>query len=265
MPELPDVAIFTQYLNATALHQKITSVQARSSDVLVDLAPSQLEKELGGHRFESSARHGKYLFAALDNGKWLVFHFGMTGFLKYFKKPEKDPSHDRLQISFSNGHHLAFDCQRKLGKIYLRDDSKAFTKEKALGPDALDPNLDFVFFSEALGKSKAAVKSALMNQQIVAGIGNVYSDEILFQAGIHPKTKAGHVDKKSLQTVFEQMKEVLRKAIERRADPEKFPETYIIAQRHGKGVCPACGGKIERLKISGRSAYYCPQCQIRKD
>ena len=263
MPELPDVAIFEQYLNATSLHQKITSVEARSPDVLADLSPAQLKKDLRGYRFESSTRHGKYLFAALDNDKWLVMHFGMTGFLKYFKKREKDPPHDRLLIGFADGYQLAFDCQRKLGEIYMTDDLKAFIKAKALGPDALDPKLDFTIFSERLGTSKAAVKSALVNQQIIAGIGNVYSDEILFQAGIHPKAKAGQVGRRSLQTLFKEMKDVLSKAIERRADPEQLPETYIIPERHSKGTCPKCGGKIERLKVSGRSAYYCPQCQNR--
>ena len=265
MPELPDVEIFKQYLNATSLHHKIEAVEARSRGILADLSSAGLKKRLQGHKFKSTCRYGKYLFAALDNKKWLVLHFGMTGFLKYFKKMEEDSPHDRLLISFANGYHLAYDCQRKLGKIYLIEDSRKFVKEKGLGPDALGPNLNFKFFIEALGNRRAAVKSTLMNQKILAGIGNIYSDEILFQAGIYPKTKAGQLDKQSLQTLFKEINKVLSTAIECRADPEKFPASYVIPHRHSNGNCPKCGEKIVRLKISGRSAYYCPQCQSQKE
>ncbi len=247
MPELPDVAIFTQYLNTTSLHHKIKSVEVRSRDVLAGLSPAELKKGLQGHNFESSCRHGKYLFAALDNDKWLVLHFGMTGFLKYFKNMEKDSPHDRLLISFTNGYHLAYDCQRKFGEIYLIEDLKEFIKEKNLGPDALDPDLDFTSFSEAIGKSGAAVKSTLMNQKIIAGIGNIYSDEILFQAGIHPKTKTGQVDKQSLQTLFKEINNVLSTAIEHRADPEKFPETLYYPP-------PPQQGKMSQMRWKNRTA-----------
>jgi hypothetical protein len=163
---------------------------------------------------------------ALDNDKWLVLHFGMTGFLKYFKKKEKDSPHDRLLISFTNGYHLAYDCQRKLGEVYLIGDLMEFIKEKALGPDAWVRIWILHSLVRPLeSRELHAVKSTLMNQKIIAGIGNIYFDEILFQAGIHPKTKAGQVDKQSLQTLFKEINNVLSTAKERQADPEKIPAT----------------------------------------
>jgi formamidopyrimidine-DNA glycosylase len=134
-----------------------------------------------------------------------------------------------------------------------------FVRGKGLGPDVLD--MDPEMFLDTMGESSAAIKSALMKQEFIAGIGNVYSDEILFQAGIHPKKKASALDQGQLQELFDKAQEVLWTAIESRADPEKMPKSYIIPHRHTDQKCPACGKKLAQEKISGRTAYYCAKCQ----
>jgi formamidopyrimidine-DNA glycosylase len=106
-------------------------------------------------------------------------------------------------------------------------------------------------------------KSTLMNQHIIAGIGNVYSDEILFQASVHPRAKINGLNGRTLEAMYCAMKEVLQVAIEHQAIPGDFPDSYIIPRRHGDGACPKCGSALERVKVSGRSAYYCPICQAR--
>jgi formamidopyrimidine-DNA glycosylase len=128
-----------------------------------------------------------------------------------------------------------------------------------LDPDALQISLDD--FQEALSGSRASIKSALMNQQIVAGIGNVFSDEILFQAGVHPARKAGDLDEKTLKSLFKAMGKVLDKAIQAGADPDRFPKSFILSHRHGDEKCPKCSGRIKSKKISGRTAFFCPKCQ----
>jgi formamidopyrimidine-DNA glycosylase len=261
LPELPDVEVFKQYIDATSLHQKVKDVEIRSRQILEGTSAQKLKAELGGRAFESTQRHGKHLFVQLDDGHWLMLHFGMTGDLKYFKDMEKDTPHDRLLFSFSNGYHLAYDSQRKLGEVERIEDIEQFVEERELGPDALDPDLDFAAFKQALAGRRAMAKSALMNQQIIAGIGNVYSDEILFQAGVHPRTKTNQLDEETLAEIFNVMKRVLCTGKDYQTDPDQFPESYIIPHPHGDGKCPRCGGELKRVKVSGRSAYYCPNCQ----
>lgn len=261
MPELPDVEVFKQYLDATSLHQRIEEAEVRTSKILEGSTAQAVSKRLRGRRFESSRRHGKNLFARMDDGNWLLFHFGMSGRLVYFKDMEKDPPYDRLLITFSNGRHLAYDSQRMLGEVGLVEDVDEYVKGKGLGPDVLDDRFDFARFQKAIGGRSARIKSALMDQQGLAGIGNVYSDEILFQAGIHPKTKAGELDEKTLKRLFNRMKTVLETTIRHRADPSEFPRTYITPHRKKDGKCPKCGAGLEREKVAGRTAYYCPRCQ----
>jgi formamidopyrimidine-DNA glycosylase len=259
MPELPDVETFRRYLDATSLHQEIEKVEGRSRQVLEGVSAQELEAGLEGRTFESTRRHGKYLLVELDDGNWLVLHFGMTGHLKYFKDTEKDPPYDRLLIAFANGYHLAYDAQRKLGEVALTEDVEEFIEEKGWGPDALSFGL--VAFKEALAGRRGMAKSTLMNQHIVAGIGNVYSDEILFQVGIHPRSKVNQLSEETLEELFQAMKKVLQTAIDHQADPEQFPDDYITPHRHDDRECPRCGAEIKRVKVSGPSAYYCPHCQ----
>jgi len=260
MPELPDVEVFRQYLGATALHKKIEDIEVKSPELLKEVSVSRLKQGVKNRSFESTRRHGKHLFVRLDNGRCLVLHFGMTGFLKYFKNPGKEPSHSRLVVHFSNGYHLAYDCQRKLGGIHLVRDLEPFISEKELGPDALEEQFDCDAFKRRLSGISGALKSALMNQKVLAGIGNVYSDEILFQAGLNPKVKAKTLDKKTLRNLYKKMREVLNTAIQCHASPEKFPPHYLIPHRKD-GTCPKCGTELAHEKVSGRTASFCPRCQ----
>jgi formamidopyrimidine-DNA glycosylase len=256
MPELPDVEVFRQYLDATSLHQEIEEVDVRSRQVL-ETSARRLRRGLKGHRFESTRRHGKNLFAGLDDGKWLLLHFGMTGGLAYFKHEEDDPEYDRLLLTFTNGYHLAYVSQRKLGELAVINSVDEFVRQKGLGPDALN-DLDLATFKGLAAGRHTMAKSFLMDQQTLAGIGNVYSDEILFQAGIHPRTKIDQLDEGALERVYGKMQEVLRTAIDCRAKPDEFPGDYLTPHRHPDGRCPLSGEPVERVKVSGRSAYYCP-------
>src|SRR5215208_1794298 len=186
MPELPDVEVFKRYMDATSLHQKIRFVGVRNEKILGDFSARTLQSTLKGRTFESTRRHGKNLFTGLDGGGWMLMHFGMTGRLAYFKDLDEEPLHSRLLFAFENDNHLAFVCQRMFGKVELVEGPKEFVREKELGPDALD--LDSDSFGERLKGTRGGVKATLMNQKILAGIGNVYSDEILFQARLHPET-----------------------------------------------------------------------------
>ena len=261
MPELPDVEIYRKYLESTALNQEISKVDFYCPRVLKEIGEAELKSALKGRKLTAARRHGKHLFAALDDGNWLVLHFGMTGFLVYFKDPEKRPPHVCMHLSFCNGYGLAYDCQRKLGQVSVTGDMKTYVKKLGLGLDALDPELRFAAFTDRIGKGRAMIKSALMDQERISGIGNIYADEILFQAGIHPKAKAGELQGDALKALFDKRKRVLETAIDRKADPDDFPRTYIIPRRQAGASCPKCHGPIETTKVSGRTTYYCPHCQ----
>ena len=259
MPELPEVELFKKYLESTSLHKTIREVTVKSDQILEDITANALEKKLVSKEFLSSRRHGKYLFTNVSEEFWLVMHFGMTGNLKYFKDLTDDPEHDRLLISFENGYHLAFDCQRKFGKVTTTPKIETFIEQKQLGADALE--LDFPGFKEIMQERRGTAKYTLMNQHVIAGIGNIYSDEINFQTGIHPKTKINELDNEKLKALFNNMKRILRTAIRNQADPRQFSKDYLITNRREGAECPRCGGKIKTAKFSGRTAYFCPACQ----
>jgi formamidopyrimidine-DNA glycosylase len=259
MPELPDVEVFKRYVNATSLHQKIESVEVRTGKILGVVSARKLQSTLKGQRFLSTRRRGKNLFVELDDGGWLLMHFGMTGGLKYFKDMDQDPPHDRFLISFENQYHLAFDCQRMFGKVDLIEDLEEFIREKKLGPDLLE--LDCVSFRRCFEGKKGTVKSALMNQQVVAGVGNIYSDEILFQARVHPGTGIERLDDAALERLFRETRRVLETAIEQGADPQKLPDSFLLSHRREGEKCPRGNSEIRKITAAGRTAYYCPVCQ----
>ncbi len=261
MPELPDVEIFKRYLDATSLHQRIADVDVRNGYILKDVTAWELARRLKGHRFESSRRHGKHLFVRADDHIWLRLHFGMTGSLEYFKNDKQAPRHARVLFVFANNHRLAFDDQRQFGQVGLLKDVDELLKKHALGPDALD--LDLGEFRKILGKHRGAVKSILLNQQFIAGIGNIYADEILFRARMHPATEIFRLDDKALTNLFRTTRYILKRAIAAKADVKQMPKSWLLPHRGKGGKCPRCGKKLRSAKIGGRTAWFCAHCQKR--
>ncbi len=260
MPELPDVEIFRRYLNATALHQKIQTVRVHHDRVLKGISKTTLQRRLKGQELKQTTRHGKHLFAALSKKGWLMLHFGMTGFLRYFKAEDKMPGHVRMEVLFSNGYRLAYDCQRMLGQVSLVEDPRSFAEKEKLGPDALE-DLDVDTFRTAVSGRRGKIKSTLMNQEVVAGIGNIYADEILFQARLHPAIPANTLDNKDFENLYRCMDRVWQESIDAGADPDAMPDDFLLPHRSEKDSCPRCGGPVKKITISGRSGYYCPKCQ----
>jgi formamidopyrimidine-DNA glycosylase len=261
MPELPEVEIFKRYLDATSLHQRIDDVDVRNTYILKETSARELARGLKGRRFESSRRHGKHLFVRTDGELWLRLHFGMTGSLQYFKNDEQAPQYARVLFVFANNHRLAFDDQRQFGQIGLLRDVDEFLKRHELGPDALDLGLGE--FRKILGKHRGAVKSVLLNQRIIAGIGNIYADEILFRVRMHPTTETSRLGDKALTKLFRASHYVLRKAIAAKANTSLMPQSWLLPHRGKGGKCPRCGRRLESATIGGRTAWFCPRCQKR--
>jgi formamidopyrimidine-DNA glycosylase len=262
MPELPDVETFKRYFDATSLHQRIENVEVRDAYILKGISTRELARELKERRFKSTRRHGKHLFVRADGDLWLRLHFGMTGSLRYFKHEEQAPRHTRVLFVFANAHSLAFEDQRKFGEIGLIEDVNNFLKKRALGPDALDVSLGQ--FREIFAKHRGAVKTILLNQKLVAGIGNIYADEILFRTRIHPATQVSALKEKTVTKLFRAGRDILKKAIEAKADMDRMPKSWLLPHRGKGGKCPRCGRELKSATIGGRTAWFCAHCQKRR-
>jgi formamidopyrimidine-DNA glycosylase len=226
---------------------------------LREVSRQRLSRELKGRRFVSTRRHGKHLFAELPGSRWLVMHFGMTGRLEHGDGPP--PQHTRVVYELAGGSRLAFVDMRRLGFVSLTADVDDYVRAQDLGPDALD--LSYAELRDLLRSRRGGLKSALMDQSVVAGVGNIYSDEILFQARLDPRTPAAEVDDAGYRRLHRQLRRVLRTAADRDADPERLPKGWLLPNR-GDGVpCPRGRGEVRKLTMSGRGAFWCPECQAR--
>ncbi len=261
MPELPDVETFRRYLDATALHQRIARVHVEAPALLANATPQSLGRALAHRCFDSTHRHGKHLFACLDNGACLMMHFGMSGRLEYVGDATKSPHHTRVLIHFTNGSQLAYVASRKLGSLEMTEGPQAFVEHHRLGPDALALDLDELL--ERADGRRGGVKSWLTDQRAIAGIGNIYGDEILFHARLHPQHPVPGLEKPDLQTLHRKLHYVLEKASDARADPARLPRSWLIRHRVEGGRCPRCRARLEQARIAGRLSWYCPACQRR--
>ncbi|MFX0145547.1 MAG: DNA-formamidopyrimidine glycosylase [Candidatus Hodarchaeota archaeon] len=257
MPELPEVETFKRYLDKTSLNQTIESLKVMDNRVL-NVDEEDLKRFVINNKFESSIRHGKYLLVNLGQG-YLIMHFGMTGDLEYYNKKEEDPKYSKVIFHFNNGFNLSYTSQRMFGKIDIANSVEDFIEKKKLGPDGFKMSLDE--FKNALKRRNALIKNALMNQSFVAGIGNIYSDEILFKTNLHPKFKIDRLDESKTKELFDNIKEVLEFGINKEGDLSSYPHHFLIPHRKKKENCPKCNHNIEFIEISGRHSYFCPNCQ----
>ncbi|MEF8787997.1 MAG: DNA-formamidopyrimidine glycosylase family protein [Planctomycetota bacterium] len=263
MPELPDVAYFERYLASTALHQLIREAEVRDEGIVEDISGEGLAAAARGRSMEQTRRHGKNLFVALGNGPWLVLHFGMTGFPRYFRRPESRPEHVRILFHLEDGWKLAYDCQRRLGHAGITQDPGGYIERKGLGSDALLADEDERY--AALKRRRGRLKSVLMNQEALAGIGNLYADEILFQCGLHPLRRLDELSDRQVRRLSEVTGDVLACAVERNADRDLLPGHYLLTARRRSNCCPRCGTDLEDIKVGQRTTYFCPRCQGRMD
>jgi formamidopyrimidine-DNA glycosylase len=189
----------------------------------------------------------------------------MTGALQFARKLDGEPPFTRVRLDFANDGCLAYTNKRMIGRVGLVEDAADFVAAEKLGPDALDRKFDFDAFKTAVLGIKRDVKAVLMDQQIIAGIGNIYSDEVLFQARINPAERMDKLVPRQLRRLFLEMRKVLKTAIAHGAGSEQFvermPKGSLLPERNKGGRCPRCRSLLRVFKVAGRTAYCCPRCQ----
>jgi formamidopyrimidine-DNA glycosylase len=261
MPELPDVMGFERYLQSCALHQKIADADVSDDRILKGISVRSLKRRLKGHALEDLHRRGKFLLGRIDGQGWLVLHFGMTGDLDYYKQRQEEPEYTRLRMDFENGAHLAYQSKRLLGEVGWADDPEEFAADRDLGPDAYELSADADAFRERLSDHRGKLKSTLTNQSVLAGIGNVYSDEILFQARLHPATSLDSLSGRDLENLRRTTGRVLRVCGRHGGNVDELPSHYLLPHRERGAHCPRCDTKLKWTKSGGRSTCHCPKCQ----
>jgi formamidopyrimidine-DNA glycosylase len=265
MPELPDVELFRRLAERHSVGEVVAKVEVLDPGSLSGATPAALQRALKARTLRSARRHGKVLLLETDDAVALAFHFGTNGSLRYVGRSEPEPRFARLCLDFANGGRLAYLNPRRIGKVHFAQSAGAFIRDEHLGPDVLEPSFDLAAFTAALAGRKQAIKAVLMDQARMAGIGNIYADEILFQARLHPATPSNSIDKATISRLFDAMKSVLQTAVDCGAGAESFtdrlPKGFLLPERHVGGRCPRCGTAIEQEKRGGRSGYFCPRCQ----
>jgi formamidopyrimidine-DNA glycosylase len=262
MPELPDVEKFKRYLDATSLGREIAEVSVTDRRLLDGVSPGRLSRTLEGRRFAGTRRHGKWLLVRLEPaGKdgWLALHFGMTGTLLHGTDAGEAPEYTRVLVRFADGRRLAVVSMRMLGRVDLARSPERFVRRRELGPDALRAGWET--FQDRLGGRTGMVKTTLMNQSVLAGIGNIAADEIQFHAGVHPRARLDHVGGERFRRLFEATQESLAVLVRCIAGGEAMPDDFLSPHRREGDACPRCGGEVRRIVLNQRGTYYCPRCQ----
>ena len=288
MPELPEVETIVKELNKEVLGRTFLDIWTNFKKMIKKPNFEELKKEIKGKKILNIRRIGKNIIFDLSGNNFLLIHQKLTGHLLLGKwKLEKgkwiseipgplldDPMNNFLHLIFwlDDKRQLALSDLRKFAKVELLNKEELEKELKSLGPEPLEKDFSFEKFKEQiLKKKRGKIKQVLMDQEVIAGIGNIYSDEILWQAKVHPFKDISKLKEDELKEIYSAMKEILKKAIAakgesisdfRRISGEKggFDPLRKVYRREGE-KCPRCGTIIKKIKIGGRSAHFCPNCQ----
>jgi formamidopyrimidine-DNA glycosylase len=267
MPELPEVETIKNELAPWVVGQSFTQVTILDTELVCGGSAEEAQRGLVGQKVESLERRGKYLIFHLSNSRSLIIHLRMTGSL--LLNPQGVDRYARAVFHLSNGHCFVFRDRRRLGLIWLVDD--ADTVVGKLGPEPFDESFTPNTLGQRLSRHHIPVKATLLDQTIVAGVGNMYADEALFAARIHPLRKADALSPTEVQTLYQSIRKVLQAGIGSKGasvDTYVRPEgelgtahfDFKVAHRGGE-PCPVCGSTIERVLVQNRGTYFCPRCQ----
>jgi formamidopyrimidine-DNA glycosylase len=256
MPELPDVEGFRRILASCGTGRRIRRVRVADAGVLRGVSARRLETALRGRRLAEPERHGKWLIARTD-GPTVLFHFGMTGMLLCCSPTDPAHPHDRIFLDIDD-RQVRYRDQRKLQGVRLADDRALEEILSRQGPDALGVGADA--FEELLSGRRGGIKATLTDQSVVAGLGNLLADEILWRARLYPGRRVGTLGRDDVRRLHTETRRVLRSSVRAGCVPPR--SSWLTGRRDAPDPrCPRCGGPLRRGRSAGRSTVWCPHCQ----
>ena len=270
MPELPEVETVARGLRGSLLGRTITGATVGWSRTIGRPAMDEFMARVAGRRVILVTRRGKYVLIGLDRGH-LVIHLKMSGRLQVTPAGEPPDPYVRVLFDLDDGRQLRFQDTRKFGRVYLVDDPTEVTA--GLGPEPLAEDFDLHCFRQLLDRRRGRLKPLLLNQKFLAGLGNIYADEALFAAGLHPLRTVDSLTPDEQMRLYEAIRTILGQAVDSRGttlddkgytdvagQAGAYQDQIAVYGRAGK-PCLRCHSPIERIVIGGRSAHFCPCCQ----
>jgi len=269
MPELPEVETIKRDLSPLVIGRTITGVTVGWEGCVDRPSMATFCEQVVGRVIEGVGRRGKFLVLSLSGGGALLIHLRMTGRLLISDPNAPWETHARLAFGLDDGNELRFVTVRKFARLYLVEDADEVLG--VLGPEPLGEGFDQEAFRGLFANRRGMVKPLLLDQQFLAGLGNIYVDEALFRAGIHPRRLADSLTGEELGRLYEAIRVVLQEAIADRGTSRsdyvrpdgsqgRHQEQLRVSGKAGE-ACPRCGTEIERIVVAGRGTFLCPRCQ----
>ena len=276
MPELPEVESLRRILARSAVGRTVVSASVKEPRLRKVIA-RDLPAVIAGRTIDSIGRRAKYLMIELSGGHLMMVHLGMSGSLTHrradFESDPFDPKHDHVEFTLDDGSRLVYNDPRRFGlmKLCTSGEVAALAELKGIGPEPFAPEFNAAYLWSLSRGRKAAIKIFLMDQRVVAGVGNIYASEILFRARVRPARRAGRVTRAEFDRLATITAEVLREAIGSRGttfrsyrdsqgQPGRFASKLRVYDREGQ-PCLECATPIRSIVIGQRSSFYCPHCQ----
>ncbi len=271
MPELPEVETIRRDLSKSIAGKYIRNIEVLNPGSIRGMKPAELSRKLRNRKFTGFDRRGKNLILYIDTGQALVVHLKMTGIMQYQKKDDSLPKAARIIFYFNGENRLVFSDQRKFGSVELADDSGLLPSLKKMGPEPLEKGFTPEVLKKQLSNRRGTLKPLLLDQTIVAGLGNIYVSEALHRAGIAPQRPANKLTGPELKKLHRAIVQVLKEAIAARGSSVDtyrdgqgkkgwFQVKHRVYDRQGR-KCRRCGRTIVKIIYRGRGTYWCPKCQ----
>ncbi len=273
MPELPEIETIKRVIEPQIKGLAIQQITVNRPEVIARPAADEFCRQITAQIFTEIRRRGKFLILCMDSGDRLVLHLRMTGCLLMTPADYPEEKHTHLVFHLSDGRELHFSDTRRFGRFWLlrQGEADTYSGMEKLGKEPFDPQFSVEYLRTCLGKRKKAIKECLLDQSVIAGIGNIYSDEILFAARIYPARPANTLTTEEWNRLVSVIPERLAFFIEKnKTTPEEYLATkgqdyrntpFLQVYGHGSEPCPVCGEILCRTVIGGRSSVYCPVCQ----